>query len=122
AQWEYACLGGATTYQRYHFGDRISTDDANFNDTLGRTAKAGSYPANKFGLHDMHGNVWEWCLDWHDKDYKGADPDFKGSYRIFRGGSWSCPGGICRAANRANYSPTRRGSDLGFRVALVAAP
>jgi formylglycine-generating enzyme required for sulfatase activity len=120
AQWEYACQGGATSYQRYHFGDSISRDDANFNDAVGRTQKAGAYPANKFGLHDMHGNVWEWCLEWYDKDYKGADPDFKGSYRVFRGGSWGSTGGLCRAANRAHYAPARRGNDLGFRVALVA--
>ena len=88
AQWEYACRGGAKSFQKYHFGDTLSKEDANFANKLARTEKVGSHAANRFGLHDMHGNVWEMCLDWHDKEYKSADPDFKGSLRVARGGSW----------------------------------
>jgi formylglycine-generating enzyme required for sulfatase activity len=120
AQWEYACRGGATSYKKYHFGDSISRDDANFSDSkIGRTCKVGSYAANKYGLYDMHGNVWEWCLDWYDKDYKGADKDFKGSYRVIRGGSWHYLGQGCRAALRSSRSPSNRVNYLGFRVAVV---
>src|SRR5262249_51308410 len=69
AQWEYACRGGAASYKKYHFGDTISAKEGKFNNTKGRTEKVGSYAANAFGLHDMHGNVWEWCLDHYDQDY-----------------------------------------------------
>jgi formylglycine-generating enzyme required for sulfatase activity len=119
AQWEYACRGGVTSYKKYHFGDSISKGDANFNDHVGCTTKAGSYAANKFGLYDMHGNVWEWCLDWYDEDYKGADKDFKGSLRVFRGGFWGDFASNCRSAHREGFGPVHRRSYLGFRVALV---
>jgi len=70
AQWEYACRAGTQT--KYHFGDEITDKKANFNggSKLGRTEKVGSYPENGFGLFDMHGNVWEWCLDGYRKDYE----------------------------------------------------
>jgi formylglycine-generating enzyme required for sulfatase activity len=111
AQWEYACRGGAKTYQKYHFGDAISEKFANYNGNLGRTAKVGSYAANAFGLHDMHGNVWEWCLDWYEKD----------SSRVYRGGSWYSDAGYCRAAYRYGFTPSYRVNYLGFRVARVRA-
>jgi formylglycine-generating enzyme required for sulfatase activity len=120
AQWEYACRGGATSYKKYHFGNAISEDDANFKGPVGCTTKVGSYPANKFGLHDMHGNVWEWCLDWYDKNYKGADKDFKGAKRVDRGGNWASTARYCRSANRDGDDPELRNNGLGFRVALVA--
>jgi formylglycine-generating enzyme required for sulfatase activity len=79
AQWEYACRAGTDTL--YHFGDTITVEDANYyhlDDAIegGKTTRTvGSYPPNAFGLYDMHGNVWEWCLDdWHD-DYEGAPTD-----------------------------------------------
>jgi formylglycine-generating enzyme required for sulfatase activity len=122
AQWEYACRGGASSNKKYHFGDSISYKQANYDytDNLGRTCRVGSYDANGFGLHDMHGNVWEWCLDWYDKDYKGADKDFKGSLRVLRGGCWCNSTTNCRSADRAgrNIPETRTGGS-GFRVALV---
>jgi formylglycine-generating enzyme required for sulfatase activity len=119
AQWEYACRGGATSYKKYHFGDAISKDDANFDGNLGRTETVGKYPANKFGLHDMHGNVHEWCLDWYDQDDKGADKKFKGSGRVIRGGSWGDTARDCRSAFRGRSDPGGRGEYVGFRAALV---
>src|SRR5262249_55210382 len=106
AEWEYACRGGATSEEEcsYHFyfakpTNDLSVEQANFNGNLpmnnapsrkylGRTTRVGAYPANKLGLCDMHGNVWQWCAD--------ASPE--GSYRINRGGSWYYGVGNCQAA------------------------
>ena len=75
---------------------------------------------NAWGLHDMHGNMWEWCSDWYDDSLPGgADPvgPRRGSDRVLRGGGWgSLPGG-CRAANRDFHVPSNRHYSLGFRVA-----
>ena len=100
AEWEYACRAGTTT--PFHFGDTISTDQANYNGEpyangkkgvmRGKTMPAGSFPGNAWGLHDMYGNVWQWCEDWHG-DYPQIDvvdprgPE-KGQGRVVRGGSW----------------------------------
>ena len=84
AQWEYACRAATTTATA--FGDRLSSKQANFKGkpyngaepgpSLGRAAKVGSYPPNAWGLHDMHGNTYEWCRDWyHPKLPGGVDPD-----------------------------------------------
>jgi formylglycine-generating enzyme required for sulfatase activity len=86
----------------------------------------GSYRANAFGLYDMHGNVWEWCSDWYDKNYystsaaSGPDPTGPsvGSYRVLRGGSWDSTAAYCRAARRLEGVPTHRRNRDGFRLAL----
>jgi formylglycine-generating enzyme required for sulfatase activity len=71
AEWEYCCRAGTTT--AYSFGDTIDNKQAQFSES--KTAEVGSLPANGWGLHDMHGNVWEWCEDtWHP-NYKGAPND-----------------------------------------------
>jgi formylglycine-generating enzyme required for sulfatase activity len=106
AEWEYACRAGRSG-KTFHYGNSLDSTQANFDGNypyggadkspyLKRPCKVGSYKANAFGLHDMHGNVWEWCSDWFDKDYYGtsrkADPKGPygpGSYRVVRGGSWS---------------------------------
>ena len=92
AEWEYACRAGTTT--RYWWGDEIAPEYANFGMNISRTSEVGAYPANPWGLCDMHGNVWEWVEDrWHD-DYQGAPDDGlawtqgKDSRRVLRGGSW----------------------------------
>src|SRR5690606_36702728 len=92
---------------------------------LEKTVKVGSYAANAWGLHDMHGNVWEWCRDWYGdyptgavSDPTGAPP---GSIRVIRGGSWNFGAEYCRSAARGGSSPDYRNRNLGFRVAAVPA-
>jgi formylglycine-generating enzyme required for sulfatase activity/serine/threonine protein kinase len=128
AQWEYACRGKATPEKKYHFGDTISDSLANYNRILGRTRKVGSYKPNAWGLHDMHGNVAEWCLDWYHKDYYPADGTRdpagppgpgKAARRVVRGGGWDDTDHACRVASRGNSAPRFRGHNIGFRVALV---
>jgi formylglycine-generating enzyme required for sulfatase activity len=136
AEWEYSCRGGATSYQVFHFGNSLSSTQANFDGNypyggapkgpyLERTCKVGSYPANGFGLHDMHGNVWEWCADWYDENYYAKSPRQDpprpegASARVLRGGGWSRDGGLCRSANRGRSAPDGRYQDVGFRLAAV---
>jgi len=140
AQWEYACRAGTKTATS--FGDKISSNQANFRGkpyngaeegpSLKRAAKVGSYPANPWGLHDMHGNVVEWCRDWYyEKLPGGTDPDLsarKGTMnrdgtfsRSRRGSAWSDNGWASRSAFRQRFEPERRADRIGFRVAAVKA-
>jgi formylglycine-generating enzyme required for sulfatase activity len=123
AEWEYACRGGASSYQVFHFGQRLSSEQANFRGTgpyggaakgpwLGRTCKVGSYKPNAFGLFDMHGNVWEWCSDKYEKDQ---------DFRVRRGGDWVGGGELCRSAIRRRRAPDDRRFNLGFRTVLVVS-
>ena len=127
AQWEYACRAGTTT--RYSFGDskRQLKEYANYEVTPRygdkATAPVGSFKPNGWGLYDMHGNVYEWCLDWYD-DYPSesvVDPSgaSSGSFRVFRGGSLFNDARYCRSAIRFRYSPGYRFNYLGFRLALT---
>jgi formylglycine-generating enzyme required for sulfatase activity len=90
---------------------------------LEKTCGVASYAANPWGLHDMHGNVWEWCVDALDGTTKlsgGTDPvGSSGADRVFRGGSWGFSAAFCRAAHRVRFEPGFREHDLGFRPALV---
>ena len=120
AEWEYACRAGTTT--SYSFGDRLTKAIANYaSGPQGRTKAVGSYNPNAFGLHDMHGNVWEWCEDWRGAYPAGAVIDPKGpamgERRILRGGS--CDGvSDCRSSGRINFgSPAYRVAFNGFRLA-----
>jgi sulfatase modifying factor 1 len=131
AQWEYACRAGTTTATA--FGDKLSSEQANFKGrpyngaesgpSLGRAARVGSYPANDWGLHDMHGNTFEWCRDWyHPKLPGGVDPDLysaKATSRVRRGGAWTDDGWPCRSAFRLRFEPERRYDHIGFRVVAV---
>ena len=130
AEWEYAARAGTTT--RYHWGDDIGRNRVNCVDCGsrwdgGRTAPVGSFAANAFGLHDMHGNVWEWVEDCWNRSYAGAPSDGSSwesgecGLRVLRGGSWSSNPRNLRAANR-NWSGTGvRGYFVGFRVARTLA-
>jgi formylglycine-generating enzyme required for sulfatase activity len=126
AEWEYACRAGTET--AFHYGNALSSHQANFNGTnpygdaakgpnLQRTTKVGSYEANAWGLYDMHGNVLQWCKDWYDKDYQNQDKKDT-SQRVARGGGWFVGAPACRAACRLSVDPAARGSGLGFRVVV----
>ncbi|MDA1191062.1 MAG: formylglycine-generating enzyme family protein [Candidatus Poribacteria bacterium] len=131
AQWEYACRAGTTTATS--FGDTLSSKQANFKGepyngaepgpSLGRAAPVGSYPANPWGLHDMHGNTYEWCRDWyHPRLPGGVDPDLysaRAASRVRRGGCWADEGWSCRSAFRLRFEPERRYDHIGFRVVVV---
>ncbi|MBW4517956.1 MAG: formylglycine-generating enzyme family protein [Timaviella obliquedivisa GSE-PSE-MK23-08B] len=133
AEWEYACRAGTTT--PFHFGETITTDLANYdgNHTYGQglrgtcreeTISVGSFPANAFGLHDMHGNVWEWCEDrWHKNYKKGAPMDGSAwlskkedTNRVLRGGSWLDGSWNCRSASRYCGDAGTRPFNGGFRI------
>lgn len=125
AQWEYACRAGNTTV--YSFG--CDTSDlgkyAIFVDNSGRkTHPVGHRQPNAWGLFDMHGNVWEWCLDWY-ADYS-ADPvtdpmgPETGSIHVYRGGSWSNKARDCRSAIRLGDLPSYRIHIIGFRASCVS--
>ncbi|TAE59828.1 MAG: serine/threonine protein kinase [Nostocales cyanobacterium] len=137
AEWEYACRAGSTT--PFCFGNTLSTDLANYNGEYvygdgnkgiyrKETTDVGVFPANDFGLYDIHGNVWEWCQDgWYD-NYVGAPNDGSAwlndndihPRRVLRGGSWSYRPVYCRSAYRVNYPPVSKDQNHGFRVACSA--
>ncbi len=134
AEWEYACRAGTASAAPFHFGGSLSSRQANFDGSkpyggavrdrnLRRTSAVGSYPANAFGLYDMHGNVWEWCADWfgdrYYQDSPAQDPPGPegGETRILRGGSFYYIASSCRAAIRFGRRPDSRSNLDGFRVA-----
>jgi formylglycine-generating enzyme required for sulfatase activity len=123
AEWEYACRAGTTT--PFSFGDTISPKQANFGKGKKgasplNTTPVGSFPANAWGLHDMHGNVWQWCQDWFG-DYPQndvVDPQgpANGKERAIRGGSFTDLPQHLRSAQRHKYEPDGRDHIVGFRL------
>ena len=132
AQWEYACRAGTTS--SYNNGGNTEADlktlgrySGNRNDGRGgysEHTKVGSYAPNDLGLYDMHGNVWEWCLDWYGSLSNGSDPigSVSGSYRVIRGGGWNDGASNCTSSYRNSRTPS--GSLIydgyGFRLACSA--
>jgi eukaryotic-like serine/threonine-protein kinase len=139
SEWEYACRAGTTT--PFTYGDTIVPAIVNHNGeqpysrapTGGfreQATPAATFPPNQFGLYDMHGNLWEWCLDeWFD-NYDGAPSDGSArgdidvrdgqQHRVVRGGSWFSYGRICRAASRNGLFASFRHQHYGLRVLTVA--
>jgi eukaryotic-like serine/threonine-protein kinase len=120
AEWEYACRSGTTT--PFYFGDTIDPEVVNYRGE--ETTVVGIFPANSYGLYDMHGNILEWCADKYHGNYIGAPTDgsvwhndSNGTY-ILRGGSWYSKSSYCRSAFRTYYTPDCRFPYFGFRVCL----
>jgi len=137
AQWEYACRGG--TRSAYSFGKRITEEQASFgggkpkngaDDRPGRrmsTMPVRAFAPNAWGLHDMHGNVYEWCADWYGEYPDGTEeapardpvgPD-SGETRVLRGGAWGSEPEFLRSAGRDDFGPGDRNAYFGFRAALT---
>ncbi len=130
AEWEFACRAGTDT----QFSTGVCLDagtEANYNGGYPYdncpsgsiedwTVAVGSYPANAWGLQDMHGNLWEWCNDWYDYNYGGSQTDptgpATGSGRVLRGGVWDAMALDCRSASRFGAGPVYTYYFTGFRV------
>lgn len=121
AEWEYACRAGSTT--SFHFGDRINKNVAQYDSDYATDVRQFPYP-NAFGLYNMHGDVWEWCVDhWHS-NYHSAPTDgtawlgtVENQHRIQRGGSWRNEPALCRSAYRASdQADSSKSSSTGFRI------
>lgn len=137
AEWEAACRAGSRT--PFHYGDTVTAAHARYETshvyaaeapagTPRSTAPVGQHAPNALGLHDMHGNVWEWCADrWHDT-YAGAPLDGRpwqdggrGDWRSLRGGSWADAPGKLRSASRSGYPAAAGNRVIGLRIALSLA-
>lgn len=136
AEWEYACRAGSQT--PFYYGEVLTTALANFDgkQVYGRgpsgqlryrTTPVGSFPANGFGLYDLHGNLWEWCADsWHD-NYQGAPNDGtawmgKSHSHVLRGGAWLFGPRSCRSACRVKADVYAKVNYIGFRVVYSPSP
>ena len=138
AQWEKAARGGLVG-KRYPRGDEIDQRVADYGMDVGHTTPVSSYPPNAYGIYDMAGNVWEWCLDEWDADFYQKSPkdnpvagegvtyvtnDFTNvkATRVLRGGSWLNDGNALRVAYRSGVGPTSTDLNLGFRFARTLTP
>jgi len=125
AEWEYAARGGAGSRGYRYSGsdtlDEVAWYTENTNDS--GTKETGGKKANELGIHDMSGNVYEWCADWYGEYSEGVQTNPTGekigSFRVIRGGCWFSSAISCRTANRVNYTPDLRLNFLGFRPVVV---
>ena len=136
AEWEYSCRAGTTT--PFSCGDQLTAVLANYDTSQGagraglaparETLPVGSFKTNPWDLHDLHGNVWEWCADWHDREYYARSPQVNPlnvrptAAAVCRGGSWTNPASFCRSANRNSGDLRQANHMTGFRVVLGAPP
>ena len=122
AEWEFAARAGSN--RPFTMGNTINESLANYGGSVVRARPVGSYPANRFGLYDMHGNVWEWVQDCFERTYTNApsdasEPVIKSgcAWRVLRGGSWSNAQQFLRSAMRHGMSAGSRADNIGLRVA-----
>ena len=142
AEWEYACRAGTNT--PFYFGELLERELANYRASetylerptakyREQTIPVGSFRPNAFGLHELHGQVWEWCADDWQKNYQGAPTDGRawlsrlsplkvwGNLKVSRGGSWYNSPYLCRSAYRFPLDRSRRSSGIGFRLVASVA-
>lgn len=138
AEWEKAARGGR--YGRdYAWGDSLDPDKANYGENTGDTTPIGTYEANGYGLYDMTGNVWEWCLDEYIADFYSTSPDRNPlaggpverilsnwkdvrSVRVLRGGSWVSDAQFIRVSDRTRFTPRITNKARGFRCVKPVVP
>ena len=137
SEWEYVARAG--TMEPFHTGATISADQANYDSSYtyvsgqkgryrGRTVQVGTFSPNAFGLHEVHGNVWEWTQDCWNEDYTGAPTDNRAwetgecEQRVLRGGSWGDVPWLLRSADRGKNEPGIRDPKIGFRIARTLSP
>lgn len=126
AEWEFAARGGTKSRGYKYSGSNNINSVAWFgSNSSGQTHEVGTKSSNELGIHDMSGNVWEWCNDWYGKYSSGSATDpagaSSGSYRVNRGGGWASGARCCRVAFRDNNSPGYTYAFLGFRVLLASS-
>ena len=124
AEWEYAARGGSKSKHYKYSGSNSLDDVAWCSDNYGgKTHPVKGKSPNELGLYDMSGNVWEWCVDWYDREYYKSSPKSSpkgpstGSLRVLRGGGWNRNAWSCRVSYRDSHIPSHRGSYRGFRLA-----
>ena len=138
AEWEKAARGGLIS-KKYTWGNLLDSDKANYGENIGNTTPVGTFPANGYGLYDMAGNVWEWCLDEYDADFYSVSPrhnplaggtvnnivsDFTNvkSVRVLRGGSWVSNDKFVRVSDRTRFTPKITNKSRGFRCVKPVTP
>lgn len=132
-QWEYACRAGS--YANFSMGDYLHSNECNYNPNIAYSFSKGthhrqkivpvnSFKPNEFGMYNMHGNVWEWCLDDWTTNYRNHPRNcsvsyHNGSYKVLRGGDYSSSGYACRSAYRSCDHPDSKMFGYGFRVVAI---